>query len=163
MSEESTPSPPRAPLWVRVTLGLSLAVNLLIVGVIVGAVLGRDRDGGPADRLRAARDLAPPPFVLALEPEGRRALIREFRESAPKRQSRSEVRARLRGILAELRSESFDADAVAALLADQRDRGTVQQAAGAEVFVRHLSAMSDEERRAYADRLEAALRRGSKH
>ena len=79
----------------RVTLFASLAVNLLIVGVVLGAVVTRDRDGGPADKMRAARDLAPPPFVFALEPQDRRALMQDFRDAAPDRPSRADVRARL--------------------------------------------------------------------
>lgn len=162
MSVEGTSSRSRAPLWMRVTLALSLGVNLLIAGVVLGAALGRDRDGGPADRLRAARDLAPPPFVMALEPHDRRELIGAFREAAPKRQSRRELRARLQEVLTELRADSFDPAAMTALLSDQRSRAGARQTAGAEAFVAHLTTMSAEERRAYADRLEAVLRRGSK-
>lgn len=162
MSTRDQPRSKRTALWMRITLLISLAVNLLILGAILGAVLGRDREGGPGDRLRAARDLAPPPFVLALEPSDRRDLVRSYREIGPDQPSRDEIRTRLQAILTELRAEAFDADALADLLADQRNRNLARQTAGSEVFVSHLSEMSHEDRQAYADKLESVLRRGAK-
>ena len=164
MSETTnTPAgkPGGAPVWMRVLLTVSLAANLLILGMVMGAFLTKDRSGGPADRMQVARDLAPPAFVLALPQTERRALIEEFRKSSGSfRGERKAVRESLRAFLAALRSESFDAEQALGMLEGQRDRAIARQTKGAELFVRHLSDMSLEERRSYADRLEDVLRRG---
>ena len=145
----------------RVLLAGSLAVNLLVVGVVMGAVLTRDRSDGPADRVRTARDLAPPAFVLALPQEERRALVGEFRETTGSfRAERKAVRESVRAFLAALRAESFDAEQALEMLEGQRDRAVARQTMGAELFIRHISGMSLQDRRAYADRLEEVLRRG---
>ena len=153
-------SPRRWPIWLRIVLVLSLALNLLVVGVVAGAILGREQS--PVERLRTARDIAPPPFVLALDPDARRDLVRAFREARPDPQSRKAVRAQVRLLLEELRSEEFDAASVAALLDDQRGRALARQETGASLFVQHLAGLTLAERQAYADRLERALRRGAK-
>ena len=160
----STPTPPpRTPLWLRITLLASLAVNLLIVGIVAGAVFSRGGpgEGGPVDRVLAARDLAPPPFVLALEAEDRRALVGAMRDvAAPFKEDRRTLKRRLDGFLTTLRSEPFDASAVEAFMTDQRERSSARQAAGAQAFVTYLEGLSPEDRWAYADRLERVLRRG---
>lgn len=152
---------PTSPLWMRILLLASLAVNLLIVGLIVGAMLFGRGHGDGSERLRAARDLAPAPFVLAVEREDRRALVSELRErSAPyRRRDRAEVRAALEDLLHVLREEEFDAAAIQSLMEDERRRALGRQEAGQQVMLEYLSNLSDEERRAYADRLEEIVRR----
>ena len=163
MSAPETPARARAPMWMRVALVGSLAVNLLIAGVVIGAVVTRGKEDGPADRMRAARGLAPPPFVLALEPETRREMIGAFRAaSEPWRDDRRALRRELMQVLDAIRAEPFDPSPVAGFLAGQREKATGRQAAGGEVLVRYLEGLSAAERAAYADRLEAALRRGPK-
>ena len=157
MTDAPAPKPARTSIWLRIAFVASLALNLLVLGAILGAVLGRDR--GPVERLRAARDIAPPPFILALEPETRRTLVEDYRRARPDRTHPRELRARLSALLNALRSEEFDSEAVASLLADQRGQALARQEAGAEVFIRHLAQMSADDRRAYADRLERALKR----
>lgn len=156
---ETVDRPAGAPVWMRILLVLSLVVNVLILGVVIGA-FARWGDGEHRDHLRGARDLAPPPFVLAFEREERRALVRDLRgRTAGMERGREAVRTDLRAILAALRSDAFDADAVRALLAAERQRSQGRQAAGEDVFVDYLEGLSPDERRAYADRLERILRR----
>ena len=155
--------PTGSPLWMRILLVVSLGLNLLVIGAVAGAVITRDRPGGPADRVRTARDIAPPAFVMALEAEDRRALVTAFRGAAPDgRPNRKAMRQTLNALLQELRSEEFDPETVHSLLASQRNAALSRQTAGAEVFVAHIAGMSAEDRRAYADRLERLLRKGPK-
>ena len=141
------------PLWVRIVLGLSLAVNLLILGVVLGATLG----GRGGDR--AVRDPGAMPFVRALEPEDRRALLRQMRREGDgwQRTARAEMRARRATLLEALRADVLDRAAVEEVLNAQAAQGDVRRALGQKVLLDHLESLSASERRAYADRLEQAL------
>lgn len=148
----------RTALWVKVLLALSLGLNLLIVGIVLGA-LGRGGLGG--DRLEGARALGPLPFVAALEPRDRRALGRALRDQAePLRQNREMLRARFEALLEALRAETFDRRAVEALIAEQRDLAVSRQRIGERILLDHLGSLSHGERLLYADRLDKSLRRG---
>lgn len=145
----------------RLLLFASLAVNLLIVGLVLGATSFRG-DNDDRQQLRGARDIAPIPFVIAIEKEDRGALIERFREEIrPHRTDRSEVRQRLQTFLAALRADEFDVDAVKALLEGERQRGRARQEAGQSVMIDYLQSLSTDDRRAYADRLEKILTRRS--
>ena len=88
---DATPVPPPPPVppvppvppaasgkGLRIALGISVALNLLVVGLVAGALL---RDGDP--RARMVRDLDFGPFTEALSPRDREALRRSFVERAP--------------------------------------------------------------------------------
>ncbi len=159
MSDEQKPKG-GTPVWLRVTLILSLAVNLLIAGIVAGAVFG-DRRGGLD---RSVRDLGGAPFFMALEPSERRELAMRARGEAeePLRESRRALRQRFEALLSALRADDFDRDAVEALLAEQRAAASSRAALGERVLLDHLAGLSAEERRAYADRLDKSLRRAAR-
>ena len=159
MSNEA-PQPPQKPRrWLWPVLFLSLALNLLIVGIVVGAVLqGGDRrkDGD----LGPARSLMGEPFVRALEPEDRRALGRDILSNRDAlRENRSDLRRRVEALLDALRQDTFDRAAVSDLLSEQRQLAVSRQEVGETFLLNRLEAMSAEERRAYADRLAKSLLR----
>lgn len=161
----SAPPPaaaPRSPLWMRITLVVSLSLNLLIIGVVAGAMAtrGDDRRGPPT--LGPARDLGPVPFIVALAPEDRRSLARSMRsEAGPLRQNRQELQARFEALLVALRADPFDAQAVSDLLGEQRSVGAARQAIGERLLLDHLAGLTAAERAAYADRLDKSLKRGA--
>ena len=143
---------------VRWLLFGSLAVNLLILGVVIGWVLSPD---GPRRDDRPARSLMGAPFAEALAPEDRRALLREMRGRAERIEgTRDELRARFETLLGALRAEEWDRGAVSAVLDDQRRAAEGRQRLGEELLLDRLDAMTPEARRAYADRLEERVRRG---
>ena len=115
------------------------------------------------DALGALRDLGPTPFIVALDPEDRRDLAQSMRgEAASLRENREELGTRFEALLAALRADPFDLDAVAASLGEQRQDGAQRQVIGAGLLLNHLATMSVAERAAYADRLDRSLRRGAK-
>ncbi len=157
------PSPPlverRMPRWATVALVLSVGANLLIVGLVVGASFGRDRDD-MRSRMAGMRDLGATPFVMALEPRDRIELGRALaREAEPLRTNRAELRQRFEALLSALRAETFDRAAVERLIADQRVAASRRQEIGEAALLHFLEEMTPEERRAYADRLDRSLRR----
>lgn len=160
-TQDMTAAPPPPPTsasgkGVRIALGISVALNLLIVGLVAGAVL---REGDP--RARVVRDLDFGPFTEALSPRDREALRRDFVERAPElRAVRREMREDLEGVLAVLRSEPFDAVALAGLMENQKGRMARRVDLGQELLLNRLAAMTAAERAEFADRLERRLRRG---
>lgn len=166
---DATPVPPPPPVppvppvppaasgkGLRIALGISVALNLLVVGLVAGALL---RDGDP--RARMVRDLDFGPFTEALSPRDREALRRSFVERAPGlRDVRREMRGDLETFLNVLRSEPFDAAALQAVMDNQAGRMSRRIELGRELLLERLAAMPPAERAAFADRLEKRLRRG---
>ena len=148
--------PVRTGRGLRIALGLSLAVNLLVLGLVGGAVLH-----GPPERFHDSRDMSFGPFAEALRPEDRKALRREIFERAPElREGRERRRQDLAGLLQALRADPFDPAGIEAVMSAQQDRLAGQLALGAAVIRDHLIALPAAERLAFADRLEATLSRG---
>ena len=115
---EGDPPPAKTRTWVRVLLIGSLTVNLLIVGLLVGAVLTRDGPRGSEPRLRDA-GLGPLTWILS-DPE-RQGLRKELKTRAPDfRKNREVMRQTVGQLLETIRSEDFDPAAVEAILSQQR-------------------------------------------
>jgi hypothetical protein len=159
MAGETPGAAARAPRWMRVTLFASLAVNLLIAGLVAGALL-RGPDAPDRDRRPALDDLGLGPFVAALPLGDRVALGRDVRrEAGAFRANREALRAQFETFLGMLRSEPFDAAAAAALITEQHEKLLERRGIGRDLLLERLAGMTAEERRAYADRLDRLLRR----
>jgi len=130
----------------RIVLLASLAVNLLVVGLVAGALLDRD-DRRPGFRGQ--------PLVSALPDADRAALRDEL--GRPDREDR---RARFRALLDAIRAEPFDAAALRDLLATERARGQDRAARFETAIIARLSGMDAAARADYARRLEQMIRRG---
>ncbi|MEO0938575.1 MAG: periplasmic heavy metal sensor [Pseudomonadota bacterium] len=149
----------RTPLWLRITLAVSLALNLLIVGMVVGVFVRFG--GGPPPR--AAVDFAVP-YVRALAPAQRRAVFRDVRargEDAPMRRA---ARARSYATVVEaLRAQPFDPAALKALVRAQAEGAAQLQRTAQAAWLGLVAQMSDAERAAYADRVAEFAQRPRKH
>ncbi len=154
MANDQSPKKAGTPRWVKILLGLSLALNLLIVGAVAGTFFRVSKSGiaqGPRSGFA---------FVAALERTDRKALLGEMRQT--NRDNREAGRAEIQQILTALRAPAFDAEQVVALMQQQIERGhTVQNTLRSELIAT-ISDMSVDERLAYADRVEAHLTRRSK-
>ena len=165
MSEPVTSAPPpaRGPRWMRIALVVSLALNLLVAGLVLGAALGRERhmERQDRDRSEVPREFMRSPFLGALDREDRRAVGRELmRDEGSLRENRAELRARFERLLAAIRTEPFDRAAIEAILDEQRAAGARRLEIAEQAVLDRLSAMSPEARAAYAERLDRSLRRG---
>lgn len=150
-----TTVPMKTPLWMRITLFVSLAMNLLVVGIAAGFLLM----GGPGDRADRDRRDVGSLFTRALGPEERRDLRRDFVSNLPERGRDGQVIVSdLQSALDTLRATPFDPQAFARAIADQSDRRAMREAVGREVLAARVARMSDAERAAYADRVEQGLR-----
>lgn len=148
----------RTPRWLKITLFASLALNLIVLG-LVGGVLA---SGGPKGAVQARMgNQGATAFVMGLEREDRREIGREIRKSFGKtgKGGMKGRRGLHREALALLRAEDFDASAFQAVLAKQADSMTEVAVAGSVALTEHISDFTHEERLAYADRVEDALER----
>lgn len=157
----SAPAPAaRTGRGLRIALGLSLALNLLVLGLVGGAYL----HGPPPPRDFDGREMGFGPFAEALRPEDRKALRRAILQRAPElREGREKRRQDMAALLQALRAEPFDPARLETVMDAQQAQLASQLAVGAGVVREYLIGLSAEARLAFADRLEASLTRGPHH
>ena len=152
---------PKSRIWLRLLLGLSLALNLLVVGIVAGWMVSKGPGRTPDDVNRTARSLGLEPFVRALAPMDRVALVRSAREERDGlRENRRALRARFERLVDAIRAEPYDPAAVRAVLEEQRGSIKERQEIGERLLLERLDAMTPEDRATYAERLEEELKRG---
>lgn len=160
----STPSlaPPPAPQprtrgWVKILLAVSLALNLAVAGMAIGAFV---RNGGPPP---GRDDMGLGPLAEALAPADRRALRKAFVDHFPEfRKGREALRADFDALLLALRADPFDPAALDAALSVITTRNTERLSSGREIMADYLKTMPDTARAEFADRLEKALERAAR-
>ena len=159
MTDTPTSQKPRGFPWGRIVLFASLALNLLVVGLVAGALLRHDRqDGHPP-----LRDLGYGPFGAAMSPADMHELGRRMSDHAGDlRSNREELRRQFAEMLAALRAQPFDAGALVALVEQQKTKLAERQVIGQALLLERITAMSDDERAAFADRLERTIRRAAR-
>lgn len=144
--------------WLMPLLFASLALNLLIAGIVVGWMASHGGDRRPD--YRTVRGLVGEPFLRALPDDQRRAMMQDVLREAPRiRESRESLRARFEAFLTALRAEPYDPNAVAELLKEQRDVALRRQDIGERLLLERLNTMTPEQRDAYATALERSFRR----
>ena len=159
--ETGSEKPRRTRRLVKVILTISLTLNLLVLGLVVGAHVRNghdDRRFGPPDR-SIARDMGFGPFIGAFPREDRREMALALRERAgPFLDNRQALVEEMQGILIALRAEPFDAAALSTLMAAQGERIRTRAEVGREVLVEQIGKMTPRERARFADELERGLR-----
>lgn len=147
-----TPAKPKKR--VRILLGVSLALNLLVIGAVVGAISkGPGRQGGGPGMREAAL-----PYVGAFDRSDKRAMRQEMKARLPDRsEARAAHQTSYRAFLELLRAETFDVAAASSVMSAQFERAQRFQTIGRELSIQRISDMSAEKRAAYADRLEYRL------
>ncbi|MEO8531539.1 MAG: periplasmic heavy metal sensor, partial [Deltaproteobacteria bacterium] len=143
MSEipETVVAPVQRTRGLKIALVVSLAVNVLIIGLIIGAMSHRWKEPDMRqDRVLA--DAGFSPYVAALEPEDRRDLAREIMKRASDfKRNRQEIQAEFAAVLAILRAPEFNAAAFRASLSAQGTKLEERRASGVDIFVEQLSGM----------------------
>lgn len=141
--------------WGKILLALSLALNCAFVGLMIGA--GLRHDG--ADRTGTFGT----PYMRALPREERRAVLQALRASGdsgvPDRKMR---RAMFQDVLTTLRGDPFDPAALRQAVSHQAEVSVAVQSRAQRAWLDVVIAMDPDARRAYADAVEKALRRGGK-
>ncbi len=144
----------KTPLWLRLTLLASLAVNVLVLGAVAGFLIL----GGPDRRADRDRSDFGTFYTRALSEEDRRALRRDFMSGLRENgRDRGALLADLQTTLETLRATPFDPEAFATAMADQSNRRLRREEIGRQLLANRIAAMSDQDRAAYADRIEERL------
>ena len=146
--------------WVKVLLGLSLAVNLAVAGMVAGIALRHDGGGERSDRVAYLAAFGAP-YMRALPRDDRRALLRSLRsgEGGPLPDSAAR-RAMFHEVVEVLRARPFEPQALAEAVSRQAEASVAAQRRLQGAWLGVVAAMSQEERMAYADAVEALLDRG---
>ncbi|MCA0271378.1 MAG: periplasmic heavy metal sensor [Proteobacteria bacterium] len=151
MKTEAGVAAPTAGRGMKIALILSLTLNLMIFGVMGGAMLAH----GGRDDPRRVRDVGFGPYTEALSPEDRKALREAFFKAAPDfRKGREEARADVAALAAAIRAEPYDRAAVEAVMASQVARIEGRLQLGRGLLLDRLDAMGPEARAALAGRIE---------
>ncbi|PJE30797.1 Uncharacterized membrane protein [Pseudooceanicola antarcticus] len=154
--ETSPPGAPRARLGagLRILLFASLALNLAVVGLIIGFLTRAPFRPPPRpDQVGGA-------LTFALTEKDRRIIGREvFRAMRRGENENRTRRAEYAAVLAALRAEPFEPEALRGSFELQRQAAMRLQVAGQRALMDRILQMSPEERAAFADRLEQGLKR----
>ncbi len=139
----------------KIALMLSLGVNLVILGMVGGALLHRWRDGPP----EMTRDPGFGPFTEALDPEDRAALRRAFarEDGGNPLLFRREMRGELEAFLVLLRAEPLDETALAEQLGRMTAGAQARLQTAERLLLARFAEMSPEARQRFADRMEEIL------
>lgn len=141
----------------RWALVASLAVNLAVAGMAVGAFL----HGGPGGRGDMVRDLGFGPFDQALRPQDRQALKAALgARSGALRAARVEAGQDATAIVSALRTQPFDPAALDAALTGQHTHLSARMKLGSEVLRDFLTGLAPQDRLDFADRMERHLLHG---
>ena len=139
----------------RIVLAISLALNMAVVGIVAGFAL-RGKQNGPPQRF----DLSLGPIGAALSREDRRNISRELRNNHDLRRSRNgEMPQVIADLIAALRQDPPDAEALRAAAHAPAMRMMVVQRAASEALADRIMAMSPTGRADLADRIEDQSRR----
>jgi len=151
-----TPIPRARPSRkLRWALGLSLAMNLVVLGLIIGASY-RFKDADMRFRGPQTHSYATA-YVRALPASERRAFRRSLHGVGGGLPGPAQRRAHFEKVLNALRAENFDAQQVQGVLDTQAEAALGIQKAAQRVWLGKVRDMTVSDRAAYADRLEEIL------
>jgi len=143
--------------WGRLVLVTSLALNLGIIGMFVGALV---KDGWHGGGPHSIRDVGFGPFTRALTEEDRKALRRAFIANAPDMHAtRQSLQQDMAALLTALRAAPFDPVVLGDALRQITARARQRQEFGEKLLLDFVAALPEAERLAFADRLETGLAR----
>ena len=144
-------NPKRRNLW-KILFGVSLALNLLIVGALGGALGGAfmRKGKGPTANHLASGFL----YMRALDFKDKRALRKEIlRNKDGRKLVKDRNQASFNSAVGMLKSDPFDRAAFENLLDEQAKHAKSRQDSARIALVNHIENMTKEERRIYAQRL----------
>ncbi|WP_298257612.1 periplasmic heavy metal sensor [uncultured Litoreibacter sp.] len=154
----------QTPRRIKIALIVSLAVNVLVIGAVIGAAFQGGRHGAGRDRGKGPEAAAIGIYGRALDQTDRRAIGKALRKG--RKDQNREFRAELGGLAQQaadlLKQSPFDQEAFAALLQQQQQMIKGRSDEMQIVLVDRVASMTPAQRIAYADRLQHALKRGGK-
>lgn len=146
----------KIPGPIRAVLIVSLTLNLLVGGVVVGGLI----IGPPHPPRPMVGDIGMGTFTEALSREDREALRRAAAaDGLTFREMRRQSRADMEAFIAALEADVWDGSQLQHLFDAYRTRSESRMAIGERLFAERIAAMSPEARKAYAARLQEMMKR----
>ncbi len=156
-----TPKKPPMGRRIRLVLFASLALNLVVIGLVAGVVF----KGGPPSRGAPRGFDTVLPYSRAFTDDQRRELRRELRKSfVPGKGDKrgGGIVESYHEALGVLRQDPFERARFDDVMRKQKALAEKRHGTGQDLLAKYLDAMTAEERAAYADRLEAEIANMSK-
>ena len=142
--------------WTKILLIISLALNLAVAGIVIGASFGHKHAGDRSERFFG---VGMRPYVASL-PESQRQNVRkrliQGRETA--RAVRRDLHQSARNVQDALSGDPFDPAALRGAFAEQRTIYGALAANGHEALVDILANMSDRDRAQFVENLKSYKR-----
>lgn len=148
----------KTPRKIKALLFVSLALNLMVAGLVAGAIWRHGPDG------RDARGPHKDPLLWSLERSDRRAVGEAVQsvQGADRRARGRAIAAALRNVQVTLAAQPFDAEAFKSAMREKTALLRRTRDAGEAAMIERIIAMSDAERASMAERLDARLSRREK-
>ncbi|MFA5951315.1 MAG: periplasmic heavy metal sensor [Hyphomicrobium sp.] len=153
----STPDTQGAPVAtprekrLRIVLLASLAVNLLVIGAVVGAGIAIKRHGPPHGG-RGAEDYGLMGFTRTLPSDRRKEIRKELKQERAKlRPLVDEIEQARDDAASVLASEPFNRDALRAASDKVTEREQTLKAAGLDMFLNHAEKLTAAERKSLSE------------
>lgn len=157
MTDIQSPQAPKRRKWVKLVFALSLAMNLLVVGLVIGAKVGGGHDHGFNPRGPEGgmiRELGFGPLASALPRKDRRAIGKAFRaERGSFADNRAAIRRDFNAMMTVLQTEPFDADALQRLMRAQKSRFSETGDTLQRLVIERISLMTPQERKEFAEKI----------
>lgn len=146
--------------WMKYLLIVSLAFNLLVVGLVIGAKMGGH---GPKDR--HFKGGAGMHLLMKSLPDSKRGEVRKyFRANRDKlRATGDAMRTSLNMISTAISAQPFDADTLNSAFADQRVHITSITQDAQKAFVAIIAGMTDAERAEFVENMQEHRHKWEKH
>jgi len=133
----------------KILFGISLTLNLLVVGAVGGVMIRMDK--GPMINHIAPGTL----YMRALDFQDRRTLRQKILQNKDvNKLDKAGSKVSLRSAVGILRSQPFDRSTFENLLDKQKQYTNSTQSSARTTLITHIENMTEEERLAYAQRLE---------
>ena len=160
MTDEAQTEKPRR--WVKPLLISSLAINFLIGGAVIGAmVVGKGGDHRAPDHGRGG--FAMLPFLMELSKDDRDDLRKTYRKGhASFKVDRAANKAIQTAIIERITAQPFDRTALEAEFTRLREAPQRSTEVGHSMLIETIAKMSDVERDAYAKRIKERLEKRKK-
>jgi uncharacterized membrane protein len=137
--------------WGRVLLAVSLGLNFLVAGVVMGGMARNERPA-PKESVGA---VTAGPLTNAFDKADRDALRRAVQEQGVDlREARRQMDADVTRLIGALRAQPWDRAEMEEALAAMRTRFEERGRLGERLVIERLAEMTDTERAAFAQRLE---------
>lgn len=167
---DTTPNPvPRKGNWLRWVLVGSVALNVLLIGLVGGALYKVKSFGVSLPPAKHSRDGSGPRdkssmMLFALDKQDRRALFKKVRQSqrADVRANRAQLAAANERIREAILAVPFEKAALEVALDAQHRTGQNMIQIGQRSFATVISEMTDEERKSYIARFDEIREKGRK-